>query len=39
MEKLLQPLKNLISYVESLKARKKREEKDKEDDPYIYPHF
>lgn len=39
MERLLQPIKNLISYMKSVQARKEREKKEKEEDPYIYPHF
>jgi hypothetical protein len=39
MEKLSQKVKDLIFYIKSKMARKKREKKQEEEDPFIYPHF
>jgi hypothetical protein len=39
MNKLSKAFSNLLGYVKSLIARRKRRKKDKKDDPFIYPHF
>lgn len=39
MKKLRQIVKDLLSYIKSVFIRKKREKKEQDDDPFIYPHF
>lgn len=39
MKNLLQILKNYLSFFQAKIARKKKAAKDKDDDPFIYPHF
>jgi hypothetical protein len=39
MNKFIEVLKNYLSYFQSIVLRKKKAKKDKDDDPFIYPHF
>jgi|GEM_PF-2299007 len=39
MKILLQILKNYLNFFQAKIARNKKAAKDKDDDPYIYPHF
>jgi hypothetical protein len=39
MAKISTILKNYLAYFQSIISRKKKAKKDKDDDPFIYPHF
>jgi len=39
MRRLIKAWKNLIEYARTIKERRKRRKKEKEDNPYIYPLF
>lgn len=39
MNKISEIFKNYLSYFQSKILRKKKAKKDKDEDPFIYPHF